>query len=94
MSLVSQFMYNPRKPISKLLLALLLGKGILFIRNKNVSLEAYIDVDYAGSIIDRRSTIGYCTSLGGNLVTWKSKKQSVVAKSSFIVMAQGICVLL
>ncbi|RDX84158.1 hypothetical protein CR513_34840, partial [Mucuna pruriens] len=35
------------------------------------------DVDYAGSIVDRRSTSGYCMFLGGNLVTWRSKKQNV-----------------
>ncbi|PNX61308.1 putative copia-type protein, partial [Trifolium pratense] len=49
-------------------------------------------------IVDRRSTTGYCTFLGGNLVTWKSKKQSVVTRSSaeaeFRAMAQGICELL
>ena len=58
----------------------------------------FLDVDYAGSITNRRSTFGYCTFLGGNLVTWKSKKQDVVAPSSdeaeFRAMAQGICELL
>ena len=46
-----------------------------------MTLEAYIDVDYTRSVVDRRSTSGYCTFLGGNLVTW-SKKQNVVARSS------------
>ena len=32
--------------------------------------------------MDRRSTSGYFTFVGGNLVTWKSKKQKVVALSS------------
>jgi hypothetical protein len=36
---------------------------------------------WAGSF-DRKSTTGFCTSVGGNLVTWKSKKQNVVARSS------------
>ena len=31
---------------------------------------------------DRKSTTGYCTFLGGKLITWRSKKQTVVAKSS------------
>ena len=47
---------------------------------------------------DRRSTSGYCTFVGGNLVTWRSKKQNVVARSSaeaeFRAMAQGVCELL
>ncbi|KAI3445697.1 hypothetical protein Pfo_002362 [Paulownia fortunei] len=49
-------------------------------------------------MVDRRSTTGCCTFLGGNLVTWRSKKQSMVARSSakaeFRVMAQGVCELL
>ncbi|RVW61484.1 Retrovirus-related Pol polyprotein from transposon RE2 [Vitis vinifera] len=49
----------------------------------------------AGSVTDRRSTSGYCSFVWGNLVTWRSKKQSVVARSSaeaeFRAMAQGIC---
>ena len=70
----------------------------MYKRNRNTILEAYTDVDYAGSITNRRSTFGYCTFLGGNLVTWKSKKQDVVAPSSdeaeFRTMAQGISELL
>ena len=70
----------------------------MFERNGNANLEAYTDADYAGSIVDRRSTTGYCTFLGGNLVTWRSKKQNVVARSSaeaeFRAMAQDIYELL
>ena len=48
--------------------------------------------------MDRRSTSGYCTFLGGNLVTWRSKKQNVVARlsaeSKFRAIAQGLCELL
>nr|CAN71214.1 hypothetical protein VITISV_039504 [Vitis vinifera] len=43
----------------------------------------------------RRSTFGYFTFVGGNLVTWKSKKQNVVARSSaeaeFRGIALGLC---
>ena len=58
------------------------GKGILFKKNDTLALEAYTEADYANSIMDRRSITGYCTFLGGNLITWRSKKRNVVARSS------------
>jgi len=61
-------------------------------------MKVYIDADYAGSIVDRRSTTCYCMLLGGNLVTLRCKKQNVVARSSakaeYRAMAQGVCELL
>ena len=50
--------------------------------NGHLRVEAYTDADWAGSPSDRKSTTGYCTFLGGNLITWRSKKQTVVARSS------------
>ncbi|XP_024023217.1 uncharacterized protein LOC112092135 [Morus notabilis] len=48
----------------------------------HLQIEVYTDADWAGSSTDRRSTSGYCTFVGGNLVTWRNKKQNVVARSS------------
>lgn len=47
---------------------------------------------------DKRSTSGYCTVLGGNLVTQQSKKQLVIARSSaeaeYKAMTHHVCELL
>ena len=47
-----------------------------------MTLKAYTDVDYASLVVDRHSISSYYTFLGGNLVTWRSKKQNVVERSS------------
>ena len=61
-------------------------------------MELHTDADYASSMTDRRLTSDYCMFLGRNLVTQKSKKQNVVARSSAEaesrVIAQGVCELL
>jgi hypothetical protein len=103
-SVVSQFMHTPREPHMEVVYRILRylksspGKGLLFSQHDHLKIEAYTDADWAGSITDRRSTSGYCTFVGGNLVTWRSKKQSVVARSSaeaeFRTMAQGVCEIL
>jgi hypothetical protein len=58
------------------------GKGLLFSRHDHLKIEACTDGDWAGSIMDRWYTTGYCTFVGGNLVTWHSKKQLVVTRPS------------
>ncbi|GAV62321.1 LOW QUALITY PROTEIN: hypothetical protein CFOL_v3_05845 [Cephalotus follicularis] len=60
------------------------GKGLIYRPNRHMDLVAYSDVDWAGSASDHRSTTGYCTFVGGNLVSWRSKKQTTVARSSTV----------
>lgn len=45
-------------------------------------LDCMVDSDYAGDNIDRKSTTGYIIRLYGNLIYWKSRKQSTVTKCS------------
>ncbi|XP_057719299.1 secreted RxLR effector protein 161-like [Arachis stenosperma] len=51
-------------------------------RSDKFSTVGYCDADFAGDIIDRRSTYGICYFLGYSLNVWSSKKQSTVALST------------
>ncbi|CAA6654164.1 unnamed protein product [Spirodela intermedia] len=52
-------------------------KGVLFKQSEKVEVEMFTDADYAGSTIDQKSIFNHITFVGGNLVTWRSKKQNV-----------------
>ncbi|KAM1763339.1 hypothetical protein ACFX11_002688 [Malus domestica] len=88
LSVISQYMHNPGEQHMSAVMRILSylkgspGKGILFQKNGHFKIECYTDADWAGSTDDRRSTSGYFTFIGGNLVTWRSKKQNVVSRSS------------
>ena len=74
------------------------GKGLMFSKHGHLEVEGYTDVDWVGSITNSKSTSGYFTFVGGNLVTWCSKKQNVVASSSaeaeYRAVSHGLCELL
>lgn len=103
-SVVSQFMHSPYEEHLEAVYRILRylksnpGKGLYFKKTNDRDVSIFTDADWAGSVIDRKSTTGYCAYVWGNLVTWRSKKQGVVARSSaeaeFRAMAQGICELL
>ncbi|WKA06926.1 hypothetical protein VitviT2T_024803 [Vitis vinifera] len=100
-SMVSRYMNNPTERHMKAVYRILQylkkspGRGLYFKKTSSREVEVFTDADWAGSLTDRRSTTGYCSYMWGNLVTWRSKKQSVVARSSaeakFKAMAHGIC---
>lgn len=58
------------------------GKGIIIHGRSQLTLTAFSDSDWAACPSTRRSVTGYLVSLGGSPITWKSKKQSTVSRSS------------
>ncbi|EOX93751.1 Uncharacterized protein TCM_002669 [Theobroma cacao] len=59
-----------------------LSQGILFSIDSDICLQAYSDSDWVGCPDTRRAVTGYGVLLGNSLISWKAKKQSVVARSS------------
>ena len=66
------------------------GKGVLYQKNGHLKLIAYTDADWAGDRYDRKLTSGYFTLVGGNLVTWRCKKQKAVTLFSAEVEFRGV----
>nr|XP_027187015.1 uncharacterized protein LOC113784927 [Cicer arietinum] len=85
---VSQFMHSPRHlhlAVVRRIIRYLKGashRGLFFSTGTPPTLIAYSDADWAGCPDTQRSVTGWCMFLGSSLISWKSKKQSRVSKSS------------
>ncbi|KAI5330224.1 hypothetical protein L3X38_029622 [Prunus dulcis] len=85
---VCQFMNNPTEVHFQLVKRILryiqgtLHYGLTYSSSVPVSLSAYSDADWAGDITTRRSTTGFVVFLGSNPISWQSKKQGSVSRSS------------
>ena len=72
------------------------GSGIGFSKSQTgYNVVAYSDSDWAKCPVTRRSVSGYCVFVNGNLVSWKSKKQATLSRSSaeaeYRAMASATC---
>jgi histone deacetylase 1/2 len=56
--------------------------GLVLRGGSSTDIAAYSDADWAGCPDTRRSTSGYCIFLGSSLISWSSKRQAIVLRSS------------
>nr|GEW28589.1 hypothetical protein [Tanacetum cinerariifolium] len=85
---LSRFSQAPRTTHLKALLKILRyiknipGQGLYFPKDNSLQLKAFCDSDWANCNFTRRLVTGYCIFLGPCLLSWQSKKQNVVFRSS------------
>ena len=83
-SIVSSYLVEPHWIDARNLLRCLqdtISHGLRYTAG-DVRLLGYTDVDWAGSVVDRKSTSGCCFTLGSASISWMSRKQKSVALST------------
>ena len=85
---LSQFMVEPKRAhwaATKHVLRYIRGiieHGLMYTQGNDISLSGFTDADWAGSSVDRKSTIGYCFNIGSRMTSWCSRKHKSMALSS------------
>jgi hypothetical protein len=86
-NILSQFLVEPRRVhlvATKHVMRYLKGTldfGLSYNGDHDFNMSGYTDSDWAGSVLDRKSTSGCCFSMGSAMILWQSRKQSSIALS-------------
>ncbi|XP_075473941.1 uncharacterized protein LOC142504998 [Primulina tabacum] len=98
---LSQFVSKPRHSHLQAVYSVLkyvkrtVGQGLFYGKSTSFKLSFFSDSDWAACSDTQRSVSGYCVLLGESLVSWKSKKQQTVSRSSaeaeYRSMANATC---
>ncbi|WVZ14137.1 hypothetical protein V8G54_011703 [Vigna mungo] len=85
---LSQFVSTPCQPHMQQAMRIIRylknapSSGLLYAADNSFRIHAYSDSDWATCATTRRFISGFCVFLGTSLISWKSKKQTTVSKSS------------
>ena len=85
---LSQFMHAPKKSHYDAALHVVRyikgqpGLGLLMSSKKTGKIDAFCNADWASCSLSRRSVTGFGIKFGESLISWRSKKQSTVSRSS------------
>ncbi|CAM8968419.1 unnamed protein product [Rhodiola kirilowii] len=58
------------------------AQGVFYPSDQPLQLTAFCDADWGACPFTRKSVSGFCVMLGGSLISWKTKKQVIVSRSS------------
>ena len=85
---LSQFLHQPKQSHFNAALRIVryvksqAGQGVLLSSKSSKQLKVYCDEDWGACLHTRRSVSSFMVKMGESMISWKSKKQATVSRSS------------